>query len=248
VTPLPQPVAYLQTKGSLRTPRSTIWNVEYDHRFARYAFLKVNHLERHGTAMATLEPIQTPAAAELRLDSRGRSQYSETEVSVRLGTTDLHSLSISYVRSRSMTYLNAYEAFYGNFRNPIIRPDRYAISPTDVPNRLLVRGTLTVGKWFVSPVVEIRDGFPNSLVNEDQDSVGSRNAGGRFPPLATLDLAIVRSWKLLGYEVRYGVRGYHLLSQFMPRDVQNNIDSPAFGTFYNSIPRRIVLTFTFQAK
>jgi hypothetical protein len=29
----------------------------------------------------------------------------------------------------------------------------------------------------------------------------------------------------------------------MPRDVQDNIDSPAFGTFYNSSPRRIIFTF-----
>jgi hypothetical protein len=248
MTPISTPVAYGHAQGSLRTPRSTIWNVEYDHRLARYAFLKVNHLERRGTAVATLEPIETPASAELRLDSSGRSQYSETEVSLRIGTTDLHSLSITYVRSHSMAHLNAYDAFYGNIRTPIIRPDQYALSPTDVPNRLLVRGTLTVGKWFISPVVEVRDGFPYSVVNQDQDFVGVRNAGGRFPPLATLDLSVVRSLKLLGYEVRYGFRGYHLLNEFMPRDVQNNIDSPAFGTFYNSIPRRLVLTFTFQAK
>ena len=95
--------------------------------------------------------------------------------------------------------------------------------------------------------MEIRDGFPYSVINQDQDFVGVRNAGGRFPLLATLDLSVVRSWKFLGYQVRYGVRGYHLLNQFMPRDVQNNIDSPAFGTFYNSIPRRLVCTFTFLA-
>ena len=247
LTPALPPATFLQTRGPLHTPRSTIWNLEYDHRLARYAFLKVGHLERRGSAVATLEPVETPSGAELRLESRGRSQYSETEVSLRLGTTDLQSLSVSYVRSHATAHQNVYDAFYGNFRNPIVRPDQYALASTDVPNRLLIRGAFTVGKWVIAPVVEIRDGFPWSAVDEDQDFVGTRNSAGRFPALATVDLSIVRSWKLLGYPVRYGLRGYHLLNQFMPRDVQNNIDSPAFGTFYNTIPRRIVFTFTFQA-
>jgi hypothetical protein len=248
ITPAPAAVSYRQTTGSLRTARSTIWNVEYDHRLAPYAFFKVAHLERRGSAATTLEPLESPAGAEIRLESRGRSRYSETEVSFRLGTTDLQSLSVSYVRSHAMTNLNTYDVFYGNFRNPIVRPDQYALSPTDTPNRLLIRGSFTIGNWVISPVIEVRDGFPYSVIDEDQDFVGVRNAGGRFPPLATLDISIVRTWKLLGYPVRYGVRGYHLLNQFMPRDVQNNIDSPAFGTFYNSIPRRVTLTFTLQGK
>jgi hypothetical protein len=247
LTPLSPPVTAVQRRDSLRTPRSTIWNIEYDHRIARYAFLKVNHLERRGSAIATLEPLATSTAAELLLASRGQSQYAETEVSLRLGSSDLQSLSISYVRSHAMTHQNVFDAFYGNFRNPIVRPDQYALSSTDVPNRLLIRGSFTTGMWIISPVVEIRDGFPYSLIDQDQDFVGVRNAGGRFPALATLDVGVVRSWKLLGYQVRYGVRGYQLLNQFMPRDVQNNIDSPALGTFYNSIPRRIVFTFTFLA-
>jgi hypothetical protein len=40
------------------------------------------------------------------------------------------------------------------------------------------------------------------------------------------------------------VRFFHILNTSSPRDVQNNVDSPAFGTFYNGIARRV--TFTFQ--
>ena len=74
VTPALPPVTYLQARGPLRTPQSTIWNLEYDHRLAPYALLKIAHLERRGSAVATLEPLETPAGAELRLESRGRSQ------------------------------------------------------------------------------------------------------------------------------------------------------------------------------
>jgi hypothetical protein len=63
-----------------------------------------------------------------------------------------------------------------------------------------------------------------------------------------LDLTVLRWAKLKGRSVRYGVGVGHLLDNFAPRDVQNNIDSPAFGTFTNSLPRRIVLTFQFAER
>jgi hypothetical protein len=91
----------------------------------------------------------------------------------------------------------------------------------------------------------MRSGFPYSLIDEDQNFVGMRNAGGRFPNLYTLDLSVVRAARFLGRSVRFGFRGSHLLNQFNPRDVHNNIDSAAFGTFHNSIPRRLGVFFTF---
>jgi len=45
------------------------------------------------------------------------------------------------VRSHSTLDLNDYDQFFGNFRNPIIRPNERSLSSTDVPNRLIVRGT-----------------------------------------------------------------------------------------------------------
>lgn len=248
LTPIAPPTPFVQARGALRTPRSLVWNLEYDHRFGSQVFLKVNHLEREGSGVAVLDPVAAGRVTELRLESSGRSKYAETEVSLRVGTSDLRNVSISYVRSKATTNLNVFDAFYGNLRTPIVRPDQYALAPTDAPNRLLVRGTLTKGQWTVSPVIEVRDGFPYSAIDEDQDFVGVRNGAGRFPRLATVDVSIVRSWQWRGYPVRYGLRLYHILNQFMPRDVQNNVDSPAYGAFSNSIPRRVVFTFTFQAK
>ena len=81
-------------------------------------------------------------------------------------------------------------------------------------------------------------------MDEDQEFVGLRNAGGRFPLFYTLDAQVLRTFAYRGRKFRWGVRANHLLNTFMPRDVQNNIDSPAFRTFYNSFPLRI--TFTAQ--
>ena len=245
LTPVSPPATFTQIRGPFRAPRSVIWNIEYDQRLGPRLFVKVNHLQRQGTDIGVIEPRELGNAAELRLESRGRSRYAETELTVRFGTTDFRNLAVSYVRSHAVTHLNVFDAYFGSVRNPIVRPDQYALSPTDVPNRLLIRGTITGRGWTISSVVEMRNGFPYSVVDQDQNFVGIRNAGGRFPNLYTLDLSIIRSATLLGRRVRFGFRGSHLLNEFNPRDVQNNIDSPAFKTFHNTLPRRLGLTFTF---
>jgi hypothetical protein len=248
-TPLSPPLTFVHRQGTLRTPRSVVWNLEYDQRFGSNLFLKVNHTQRQGTDAAILEPVEAGDTAALWLNSHGRSRYAETEITLRWGTNDLQQFSMAYVRSHATGHLNAFDTYFGNFRQPIVRPDQYGVSPTDVPNRVLIRGILTVlDKWTLSSLIEIRNGFPYSLVDEDQAFVGVRNDGGRFPTLYTIDLSIIRSATFLGRPIRFGVRGYHVLHNFSPRDVQNNVDSPAFRTFYNTIPRRFSLTFTFVPK
>ena len=51
-----------------------------------------------------------------------------------------------------------------------------------------------------------------------------------------------RAFVMRGRHVRLGLRANHLLNNWTPRDVQNNIASPAFGNFYNSIVPRFGFT------
>ena len=81
-------------------------------------------------------------------------------------------MTVSYVRSHSTTDLNDFDQYYGNFRNPIIRANEHSLSQTDVPNRLIVRGTLGLpGKW-VDAVVRMAHRISWSAVDEFQDFVG----------------------------------------------------------------------------
>jgi hypothetical protein len=242
-TPLGPPVTWAHTAAALEPPRAMIWNVEYDHQLGGQVFLRLNHLERSGSREFIVDPVATPTGGQLRLSSDGRSEYRETEVSVRAGATDERQATVSYVRSRSAADLNAYDQFFGTLRLPVVQPNEYSTAPVDVPNRLLVRVVVPVyRKWTASSLLEVRDGFPYSLVNEDQAFVGPRNTGGRMPALCTLDVSLLRTGKLLGREVRFGVRVFHVLGTFEPRDVQSNVDSAAFGTFYNGLIRRIMFT------
>jgi hypothetical protein len=99
----------------------------------------------------------------------------------------------------------------------------------------------------VAPLVEIRSGFPYSAVGEDYQFEGTPNTAGRFPVVATVDLALSRRLTIKGKNILVGVRGYNVLNRFTPRDVQQHLVSPAFGSFYNGIERRFSLVLQLNA-
>ena len=97
------------------------------------------------TAEVLVEPVERGESAELRLDSRGTSRYAETEVTERYGAAAERRVNVSYVRAGSSADSSACDLFYGNFRNPVVRPGEYSPAPVDVPNRLLVSGVPAFG-------------------------------------------------------------------------------------------------------
>lgn len=236
----------LQAAEDLDTPYSLTWNIEYDHRFTSRWLLKTNYLRRTGQHEFIIDPI-LESRDLLRLDSRGRSRYWEVEVTSRHDLNEKSFLIFSYVRSRSERDLNTFDSFYGNLRDPIVRPNAYSLSNTDTPHRFLAQGTVVVpGGWIVSPVVEIRQGFPVSFINENRDFVGQRNRDGRFPVLTTLDLDIQRWFKIWKWNTRIGIRFFNILNTFNPRDFQGNVDSSNFGVYSNTIRRLIGATFQIE--
>lgn len=89
----------------------------------------------------------------------------------------------------------------------------------------------------------MRQGFPYSQVDGDLNFVGTRNGAGRFPRVSVLDLDVQRPLRIGGFDLRVGVRIFHLFDRDLPMDVQQNITSPSFGQFSNYVDRSIGLTF-----
>jgi len=104
----------------------------------------------------------------------------------------------------------------------------------------------------ISPVLDIRTGFPYSIIDEERNFVGPRNLAGRFPNFASLDLQILRTVSLPGrfnkYRVELGLKVFNLTNHFNPRDFQNNLASDDFGGFYNSVSRKYGTRITFVKK
>jgi TonB dependent receptor/Carboxypeptidase regulatory-like domain len=241
--PLGAPVTFVHVlDGKLRTPESIVQTVAWDQRFGRRLFFKAAYLHRTGSHAYIVDP--DPSRGVLTLGSVGESEYWELETTGRFLASEYRDLSVSYVRSHGTRDLNDYDQFYGNFRNPIIRFNANSLNPTDVPNRLIVRGTIGLpGKWVVSPVYEWRTGFPWSAVNEFQDFVGERNRAGRLPTVSTLDFTLARPWRFRKYQFTAGLKVYNVFDAGNERDVQNNITSPDYGKFYNPIQRSIGFVF-----
>ena len=120
----------------------------------------------------------------------------------------------------------------------IVRSNEHNHS-TDVPHRLLVRGTIGLpGQWDFAPVAEVRSGFPWSAVNEFEFR---RAAKPRGPSFEGHDVGFLSVTPVARMEVRFrgGIKVYNILGASSERDVQHNITSPAYGQFFNPIERSI---------
>ena len=221
----------------LRTPEAVVGNIEWNQRFGRRLLTKFEFLHRRGSHEYIVEP--DTAVGEIRLSTTGASTYRELEATTRYlgGRRDL---TFSYVWARGTADLNNYDQFYGNLRNPTLRANENNLIPTDVRHRVIVHGNLGLpGRWEFAPMLELRSGFPWSAVNEFQDFVGPRNRTGRLPSVHTLDFTLARPWRLKKYRFRAGLKLYNVFGASAHRDVQDNITSSDYGTFYNPIERSI---------
>jgi hypothetical protein len=237
----------------LNNPYSLAWNLQVDHELNNHLLLRLGYEERSTRRDFVLEPItiSSPASESLLfLQNSGRSRYRELQAVARFRFQEGRNIYLSYVRSQSLGNLNDFNTYFGNQKHPVIRPDEYGKQPYDVPHRLLFWGDFGLPFDIVAtPVLDWRSGFPFSLLNEQQDFVGPRNEGGRFPSLVTLDLLVTKGvtirFRGKKYKGRAGMTLFNITNHWNPRDVQNNLDARQFGTFFNSPERSVRLKFEF---
>jgi hypothetical protein len=240
--------------GRFLTPRSVSWNVEFDREWLKNLLVRVGYQQRQGTREYILDPLGSGTSSELSLSNGGRSRYREFQVTTRYTFHGSDELNASYVRSKATGDLNDFNSYYANFENPIIRRNERSLLPFDAPNRFVFWGNFGVKYGVtVAPVLEIRNGFPLSVIDEDRNFVGSRNRAGRFPNFASLDLQVLKRVSAPGrfsekYRFRVGVKVFNLTNHFNPRDFQGNLASDEFGGFYNGVGRKLGMKFVIEKK
>src|ERR1051325_9802280 len=227
-------------------PYSLAWNLQVDHQLSQRLLLRVGYEERS----SCLDFVIEPAANALLFENNGPSRYREFQAVARFRFQEGRNIFLSYVRSQARGNLNDFNTYFGNLKHAVIRPDEYGTQSFDAPHRLLFWGDFALPHDVVlTPVVDWHTGFPFSVVNEQQDFVGPRNEGGRFPQLMTLDLLVMKGLKIRfrgkEYKGRAGFTVFNITNHWNPRDVQNNIASGQFGTFFNSADRSVRLKFEF---
>ena len=234
-------------QGELDVARSATWNLEWDKRVTPALSIRASLLSRHGAHEMLVRPIVADESLlQLQLSSDGRSSYREGELTARYQRSDTFEISGTYVRSSAYANLNAYTSFFNNVRWPIISADAYAPEPSNAPNRLVAHSHMVFkDRWLISSILELHSGFPYSATNDMLDWVGPRNAQYHFPTVAALDLDVEHRFTSLKGKPWIGFRAYNALNRFSPSEVQANLASPAFGTFYNSAGRQIRLQVRF---
>ena len=247
VTPIAQPIRFMRVTAALQTPRSRTWDISYDHRFNNQWSLHLGGLDRRGSHELIVDPLQIATdRGQLQLSSRGRSSYREADVSVQFTRGQAADFRVSYARSVARADLNALTTYFDAILWPVVGSNAYAPAYTDAPNRLLARGRLMpTPRWLMLGIFDWRSGVPYSVVNEALDYVGPRNSL-RFPTYVRLEVGLERRFKILKLSPWIGVRVWNALNSFLPTDVQANLGSPAFGSFYNSEYRQYRIQVRFE--
>ncbi len=234
------------TDPDLRTARSTTWDAAYDHRLNKRWSMHAGYIDRSGRNELLLNRVATPRGPVIRLDSSGRSKYREVEAGLRYTGGRGVDINTLYVRAFARADLNSYTSFYDSVLWPIVAENAYAPAKTEVPHRLLVRGRANpIKDWLLVGVLDWRTGLPYSIVNEMLDFVGPRNSE-RFPTYVRVDLGVEHRIKVGKARPWVGVRVDNALALYLPQDVQANVSSPAFGTFYNTELRQWRIQIRFE--
>ena len=240
VTVTDGPVYFMNAiKGPLFDAQSTRWSVQIDRGLTRHLTARVGYLQRSTVNEPIIIPrLGSSSTGTIVLTSGGRSYYREVQALVAYDSPRFHNWNISYVWSQARGDLNTANNFLGDFPAFVIRPNQYGPLPFDVPHRFLAYGAIKA-RWeiTISPSLEIRSGFPFSLVNERLDFIGPENQAGRFPMYLSLDAQILKGFKVpfLDKRARAGVAIFNITNHFNPRDVQNNTGSLQVGEFFNSL-------------
>jgi hypothetical protein len=225
-------------RGGLQNPRSFAWSVQIDREVIRDLYLRAGYQQRTTTRNFLVQPETDAQGGFLTLGNDGRDRYRELELTARYQLGARSHFSASYVRSQAVGDLNDIGSIFGGLPAALVRPNERSRLPFDAPNRFLFWADIQAPHDIsISPVFDLHTGFPFSVVNEQRDFVGLRNAVGRFPRFASTDLQVLKGLTLpfggKKYKVRVGVRIFNLFNSFNPNDLQNNIASPVFGNFTN---------------
>lgn len=238
--------------GEISPTRSVRWSIFLDQGINQDLTLRFGFSQRKTKNDLIVEPIVlSPTAGVLRLTDSGRASYREFQILANYKNKKFGNWNASYVFSKARGDLNTADVLFGNLPAYTIQPNEYGKLPYDVPHRFLFYGIVDLPfKLRFAPVFEYRTGFPFSAVNDRLEFVGKRNEAGRFPDYISLDMQVMRKFSLKFRGKKYnfwlGVSVYNIFGRFNARDVQNNVNSPFYGTFHNSLRRLVNGRFQFE--
>jgi len=222
-------------------PSNLTWNIQLDQIVNPWLTLRANLIGSRTTNNYIVNPeLDFRGQSAIVLRSAGRADYRSLELTARFALPKENAFHVSYIRSRARGDLNDFNSYFGDFGEPVIRPNQFSYLPFDVPHRLIAWGTVALpNRISISPIIEARSGFPFSVRDAEQNFLGVRNSSlTRFPAFFAVDTEISKEFQVTKkYGVRLSLKIFNLTDHFNPRNVRANTADPAFGQFSSSYGR-----------
>ena len=223
-----------------RSPYSVVWNVQMERQLPAHLTLRLGYLFSRSHDLSVIGPgSQLAAAPFFLLSNTGNSRYYEVESTLIYRPSRRIDLTASYIHSHTRGDLNTLSEISIPFEQPVVRPNTYASTPADVPDRVISWGIFSL-PWQItlSPVLDYHTGFNYSNIDVLQNYVGTPNSL-RLPNFFSVDLRAYKDIhipvsvfkKMKEHQFRLGIYVSNLTNHSNPHDVYNNIASPHFGQF-----------------
>jgi hypothetical protein len=217
--------------ANLRGPRFLNWSLDLERKLPAEIYFSARYLQKRGAngwTFVNRGATQGDAfSGQFELANARRDHYDALEVTARRTFKGNHVVFASYTRSaaRSTAVLNF------SLDSPLFSPQAGGPLPWDTPNRFNSWGWLPLPwKSTLTYWLDWHDGFPFSLVNQDQQLVGSPGSR-RFPTYLSLNLHLERRFRVLGFEWALRAGFDNITNHQNPFAVDNNVDSLHLLTF-----------------
>ena len=230
----------------LRQPRFTITSAGWQEKLGKKTLVALELLARngyHGFAYVDQDPTQSGGI--FLLEDNRKDRYRSASLSVRHVFSENTEVYGAYSRSRA----HSNEVLNPSLGSIFYAPQQSAPLAWDAPNRLLTWGWVPTHLWKtqLSYFFEYRTGYPFSVVNLQQQLVGTANSA-RFPAYLNLNLGLEKKFAFRGY--LWAVRGemVNVMDRLNPETVVNNIDAPNFGAFSGGVRRALTGRIRFAGR
>jgi hypothetical protein len=242
VTRGPVQTGFLVNEQALRVPRARIWSLSIERKLPVGLYGKAGYIRRVGlNGFIFIDPRENlpPSSILYSLENQRGDRYDALELTVRRAFGGQFEWVAGYTYSRARS--NAVIEY--SLENPIFAPQGPGPVEWDTPHRFLTWGWAPLPRHLVprtlrfllrettlSYLVEVRNGFPFSVVNEEGFLVGNPNER-RLPYYFNINLHLERKFRFLHYQWAWRFGFHNLTNHGNPNVVNNNIDSPAFLAF-----------------
>jgi len=243
--------AFWMDNTPLKTPRYHNLNLGLEHRLATGLYTRFAYFRRRGWqgfTYASMLPDEPPPPvlaaafpgrvfdAVYRMENRREDVFDSLEMTFRQTFHKQYEWMASYTRSRALS--NAVVDI--NVDDPILVSNNVGRMPWDAPHRLVSWGLLPFfwHNWAVAYLVETRNGFPFSVVDDDSRIQGQVNEL-RMPAFFELNLHLERRFFFRKHRWALRAGFNNITGRKNPNVVNNNLSSPNFMRYYGGQSRAL---------